>query len=217
MKMNKKKKATIVVIIILLASTIVYFSLPSSTTIHSPTSPTIYNTEPDLNLTFSLSQSSLNKGEGLNITVALFNNESHFLMVNVSDNWPYFLGEQNSMTMGPCGGNLPFGIVILNEDYNLTTYSQGSPLTIYEPGIYMCPVEYPISSYEFLPLSNHTLLISSENPPINYTLESSIFLNGSWFYVGNQLEFRNFSPGIYTVVAADEWGAVQIVHFSVDK
>ncbi len=197
----------IIVVTVVLASAIVYIA-------HS-NSPTIYNTEPNLNLTVSLSQSTLNKGEGLNVSVELFNNESYFFTASVSNNWPYFLGVQTRMTMNPCSLDLPFGIVVLYEYYNLTNYSQGHPLIIYEPGTYACPIIFPVSSYEFLPLSDHALLISSENSPINYTMQSITYVNGSWVYVGNQLEFRNFSSGIYTVVTADEWGEIQIAHFTV--
>ena len=205
----------IIVITVVLTSTIVFFYHLNSTT-KPYTSPAIYNTEPNLNLTLLLSSFTLTKGEGLSISEELFNNESYSFTVAVSNNWPYFQGVQYRMTMDPCPDNLPFGFVILKGDYNLTTYSQGQPLMLYEPNvIYMCPAEFPINSYEFLPFSDHVLILSNVNPPINFTLENSILLNGSWSYVGSKAVFSNFPPGIYTVVAADEWGEIQIAHFSV--
>ncbi|MEM0161308.1 MAG: hypothetical protein QXZ12_04375 [Thermoplasmata archaeon] len=197
----------IIAVTVLLTTTIVYFTRSSSLP--------IYNNEQDLNLSVSLSTSSLNKDEGLNITVNLFNKAPYSLTANLSSNWPYFQGIKNRMTMYPCAGNLPFGFVVLEGYYDLATYSQGQPLLIYKPGIYACPVQYAVSSYVFLPLSDHALLIGSSNPPINMKMQGTAYVNGSWTYSWNQYVFKNFSLGIYTVVAADEWGAVQIAYFTV--
>ena len=46
-------------------------------------------------------------------------------------------------------------------------------------------------------------------------MQYELQLNGYWD--GNPMEAvqDNFNPGVYTVVAGDEWGALVLVHFTV--
>jgi len=53
-----------------------------------------------------------------------------------------------------------------------------------------------------------TLLGISGHTQTTYTFTG----NGYWT---DSSEFKTFEPGVYTVAAADEWGALAIVHFTV--
>jgi hypothetical protein len=40
---------------------------------------------------------------------------------------------------------------------------------------------------------------------------------GYWASNNVGATFTNFEPGVYTVIAGDEWGALVVVHFTVSQ
>jgi hypothetical protein len=47
-------------------------------------------------------------------------------------------------------------------------------------------------------------------------LKDEIGLKGYWTN-DSVSQFNNFDPGVYTVIAGDEWGALVILHFTVSN
>jgi len=45
-------------------------------------------------------------------------------------------------------------------------------------------------------------------------MNAEVQINGYWM-AGQNLNEDNFAPGVYTVVAGDEWGALVVLHFTV--
>ena len=71
--------------------------------------------------------------------------------------------------------------------------------------------------YSFQPSSDAAYLEGGSYSSSNglMKMQYELQLNGYWD--GNPMEAvqDNFNPGVYTVVAGDEWGALVLVHFTV--
>ena len=126
--------------------------------------------------------------------------------------------------MSPCGTlNYTFGIAVFQGNYTTSNFSTGTPLTLYDPHVArLCPTIYGITSYSFESSSDMAAVIEGSNPsPTNSTqqMKYDLTINGYWpddnFSSNSQL--TGFAPGLYTVVAGDEWGAVVVVHFTVSQ
>jgi hypothetical protein len=76
-----------------------------------------------------------------------------------------------------------------------------------------------ISSYVFQPLSDSAAVFQMSESTAVFTAgmnaEFEPAPTGYWASNNVGATFTNFEPGVYTVVAGDEWGAVVVVHFTV--
>jgi hypothetical protein len=71
--------------------------------------------------------------------------------------------------------------------------------------------------YEFKPLSDIAAIFHDGVPPSSGT-DTQILkeLQLSHYWTGsNPATINSFDPGIYTIVAGDEWGALVVLHFTV--
>lgn len=106
------------------------------------------------------------------------------------------------------------GFEVLEGDYGLNNYTSGTALWLQlqpsEIGAEGCssinlPAGEPVSSqdnhYAFSPLSDGNVLSA---PYVGY-----------WTSASDASTYKPFPSGAYTVVAADEWGQVAILHFIV--
>jgi hypothetical protein len=73
-------------------------------------------------------------------------------------------------------------------------------------------------SYNFKPSSNIATLfnVSDPNPQ---TFEMSTTIKATYYWTGHSANSvqHTFDPGVYTVVAGDEWGTLVILHFTVTQ
>ena len=171
-------------------------------------------------LSLSLSLDSMTYKPGKNVSIIL--DETNALStannVLVSDNWPY-----NHLHSDPCDFISPFGIAVFKGDYTSSNFSTATPLTIYDPhATRLCTTNYAINSYSFQPSNDMADIIENSNPnPSNYSqqMKYEVTINGYWpdnnYYSNSRL--TKFSPGVYTVVGGDEWGALVILHFTVSQ
>jgi len=119
--------------------------------------------------------------------------------VSVADSWPSnaslfrWVQELYEENAGMAGYE------ILQGNYGLSNFTQGTALWLQPPPslIGCCAETEPPTSYIFQPLSEANVLSGSY---------PGYFVGGS---------YTPFSPGIYTVLAGDEWGDVAILHFTV--
>jgi hypothetical protein len=78
-----------------------------------------------------------------------------------------------------------------------------------------------ISEYDFGPLGNNASVIGSCDPnPCfnNMPIHVDIAIDSYWVggdSSGNGAVKVNFAPGVYTIVAGDEWGALAFEYFVV--
>jgi hypothetical protein len=99
------------------------------------------------------------------------------------------------------------GYEILQGNYGLNNFTNGTPLWL-QPFPGLSPVQCGLvgvpDTYAFKPLANENV-IGGEYVGFWTDAQSS---NGTAVY-------HPFVPGIYTVVAGDEWGQVAMLHFTV--
>jgi hypothetical protein len=169
-----------------------------------------------LNLSLSLDSATYQPGQQVVIIVDENNTLSKTNKINASEKWPV-----SGLGVGPCGTlNYPFGVAIFQGDYMVANVSSATPLQIYEPGIYHCPMILAgISSYVFQPLSDTAAIFQVPESDAAFTLEIKTEFEpaptGYWASNAPNATLTNFEPGVYTVVAGDEWGALVVVHFTV--
>ena len=153
----------------------------------------------------------------INVTLEVRNTENSFNNVTSEYNFPYF-GSGFHFEMGICNF-LPMGIVVVKGNYTPQNIILAQPLDVYQPGVYSCPADLIVGSYEFLPLSHSAkMYYSYDNPQyIGMTnLSGSVILSGYYTlnsYYGTNSTFHSFLPGPYTVVGADSWGDYVFLHF----
>jgi hypothetical protein len=73
-------------------------------------------------------------------------------------------------------------------------------------------------AYDFKPLSDIEILdYGTNNQDLNnIVLKDEIGLKGYWTN-DSVSQFNNFDPGVYTVIAGDEWGALVVLNFTVSN
>jgi phenolic acid decarboxylase len=76
-----------------------------------------------------------------------------------------------------------------------------------------------VNAYVFQPSSDIASVFYFDsfdpNPDlIDFKISSGITVTGYWLN-GQETTPHNFTPGVYTVVGGDEWGALAVLHFVV--
>jgi len=167
-----------------------------------------------LRLRLSVSPTLVAEGGSVLVNVSLFNTLPT----------PVTLAPGNlNFTVGPCS-QLPLGIGLLSGNYGSGNLSQGQPLDIYQPGYYNCPALFNVAEWSFSPMSDNVTLVSEQPAGTgNYTTLENMWtqpaaaadlkLSGYW-PSSSAGQPTPFGPGVYTLVAEDEWGDIVIVHFS---
>jgi len=190
----------------------------STTTTSTNSNSASVNSISGLSLSLSLDGTTYQPGQEVSITVDEANTLTEINNVPVSNNRPY-----SSLQAAPCDYISPYGIAVFQGNYTTSNFSTGTPLTLYDPHVArLCPTIYGITSYSFESSSDMAAVIEGSNPsPTNSTqqMKYDLTINGYWpddnFSSNSQL--TGFAPGLYTVVAGDEWGAVVVVHFTVSQ
>jgi hypothetical protein len=166
-----------------------------------------------LSLTVSISSTDYQPGSTIVITIDESNTLAQANNVPAGDLWPL-----KGLTLGGCGTlNLPFGLAILQGNYDITNFSSVTPLqALYDMNaMYSCPMLLHVTSYDFEPSSDFAFINSGQDFTSRTQIIYACDVAGSWTGgVGHSI-FGNFTPGIYTVVGGDEWGTVVIEHFTI--
>ena len=171
-----------------------------------------------LSLSLSLDSKTYQSGQQVGIYIDEKNTLSKTNTITTSAKWPV-----SGLGVGPCGVlNYPFGIAVFQGNYTAANVSTATPLQIYEPGIYHCPdILADISSYVFQPLSDTAAVFQMSESTAGFTAEMNAEFEPAptGYWASNEVgaTFTNFEPGVYTVIAGDEWGALVVVHFTVSQ
>jgi hypothetical protein len=136
------------------------------------------------------------------------------------------------------GGSGPVGFELLQGNYGLNNFTSGRALWL-QPSILVSicqgPVWLPPDGYTFEPLSDAAGFFGGRSifPVVVSGTWSTFWLgSGPWggmtAFAGDcpgapplnspsacPLTSKPFAPGVYTVVAGDEWGQVALLHFTV--
>jgi hypothetical protein len=170
-----------------------------------------------LGLTLSLSSMNYHPGAQISITINEKNTLARENNVRVADRWPI-----QGLSLNPCGtGVYPFGMLVLKGYYDAASLVDITPLKIFDPNqILSCVVPGGFVSYDFEPWSGMaaicTTMSAYENTkPAPTDMTTSLTLPGFWVGGCCNATFSSFTPGIYTIVGGDEWGALVILHFTI--
>jgi len=161
-------------------------------------------------LNLSVNTSSFSQGKSLQVYISETNSLSSMNNVTASQNWG------TTFSLGRCSADYPFGILLLKGYYTLENFTQGEKVSLQSPvQNYMC-VRPPFSTsyYHFLPKSDTAVVqVDTGNQTITWPMGTSISITGYWTVQGS---FAPLQHGMYTLVAGDEWGALALLHFSVN-
>jgi len=163
---------------------------------------------------FLSSNSKINEpGQTFAINITEYNYENSTNQVQSQNDWVI-----SGLSVGPCSGNLPFGFSVFVGNYSLQDLSalkQKTGLMLYQPGTYNCPAVFNVQGYIFSPHSNNASIMDDGTIPFG-ALTSVGYFSGSWNTILSWTLFQRLLPGVYTVVAGDEWGDVVLLHFTID-
>ncbi len=155
-------------------------------------------------------------GQPIHIRISVINQKPDYNLVNNSHVFPVFR-EPARFAVAECS-ELPYGIVILSGNYTATNFQHGNPLQLFWPGEVSCPAILAIDQFSFRPYSSSAAMYSNESSPPYLGIASfsaTMNLTGFWTGSNNLAEFHDFYPGVYTVVGADGWSQIYLIHFTV--
>jgi hypothetical protein len=173
-----------------------------------------------LNLSLALDSTIYQPGQPVSIIVDEINTLLKPNKVSASEKWPVA-----GLSVEPCGTlNYPFGMVVFKGNYTSAGISSAIPLDLYGPyAKHSCPrILGSIASYVFQPSSDIADIFQTSESDAAITqmkMNSDVepIPTGYWVRNDTNIYFTDFIPGVYTVVAGDEWGTMVIRHFTVSK
>ena len=196
---------TAIVVVVALATTLSF--APGGTRTTTTVGPTsAYATSPDgLRLTLQISGSQIQQGGSVAINVTETNTNTKPLNQSAKTAWAI-----QGLRMNACYDSVyPFGVAVYKGHYTVDNLSFASRLNLYpfEP----CPllIRY-ISGYHFQPASDMALVLPGSGSSL--PMAAGVIASGN-FTSGDSR--TNFMPGVYTVVAGDEWGSLVFLYFAI--
>jgi hypothetical protein len=165
-----------------------------------------------LSLSLSTDRITYKHGQEVSITFDEKNTLSTTNNVPATDNLP-----SEFMSGFPNDPSFPLGLAVLRGNYTGLNYSTVTPLIIFHPGeVYTgTAIIAAPTSYSFQPFIDVATLNGGDyNSSDAIRLHIEISVNGYWPNKESSSS-RNLEPGVYTVVAGDEWGTLVILHFTV--
>jgi hypothetical protein len=173
-----------------------------------------------LSLSLSLDSTIYQPGQPISIVVDEINTLLKTNKVSASEKWPVA-----GLSVEPCGTlNYPFGVVVYKGNYTSADISSAIPLDLYGPYAgHSCPrLLGSIASYVFQPSNDiadifQTSETNAAITQIKMNSDVEPILTGYWVRNYTNIFFTDFDPGVYTVVAGDEWGTMVVRHFTVSK
>jgi len=103
----------------------------------------------------------------------------------------------------------------------MNNYTTGKALSLFNTSTeYTCTVNTLPVNFLFQPSSDNASVYIGHQ--FRYNETSSVSFSGSGYWSGGansptSAAFNSFGPGEYTVLGADEWGNVLILHFTVSN
>ena len=173
-----------------------------------------------LSLSLSLDSTIYQPGQPISIVVDEINTLLKTNKVSASEKWPVA-----GLSVEPCGTlNYPFGVVVYKGNYTSADISSAIPLDLYGPYAgHSCPrLLGSIASYVFQPSNDIADIFQTSETNAAITqmkMNSDVEPTPTGYWIRNDMNifFTDFDPGVYTVVAGDEWGTMVVRHFTVSK
>jgi len=158
-----------------------------------------------LELQASLNATEVASGETVQVSLSEFNTLPTLNNVSASNDWAA------QVALGACKNvyDQPFGIAVYYGQVDERNISQGRQVSIFP--LTACPMYIRlVTGYEFQPGSDLALILPNSGAapsPLTGSVVVSLVFNGA--------QSQPLPAGSYTVVAADEWGAIAFVYFQV--
>ena len=162
-----------------------------------------------LQLTLSVNTSTFSQGESIQIVANEYNTMSTANNVAAENNWGI-----SGLALGPCKNIFvqPFGVALFQGRFTAQNISQATALEIY-PRV-PCPLFIrQITGYLFLPDSINAAVLPGGDISAPTAMSGEVTIT-SIFTQGTQS--HPLDTGIYTIVAGDEWGAVEFLYVNVE-
>ena len=166
-----------------------------------------FNNQGALGFGASVNATGISQNQTLRVDVSVKNGIDFSNRVPLSGDW-----KVQNLSMGPCASYYayPYGIAVYQGRYALDNLSSATQVDIYYPGVIFCPTNVLTGTDTFV-----------FNPQQN--MSSYVDLRGYWTTGetpqpgggSTQGVLHPFLPGVYTVVAGDEWGHVKVLYFQV--
>ena len=156
-----------------------------------------------LDLLVGMNTSVILPGQSLQVNLSEFNTLPKVNNVSAGGDWAMQVG------LGSCRNEYvqPFGIAVYSGHVDSGNVSQAQALNIFP--VVPCPMYVRlVTGCEFQPQSDLATVLPSTGTPS--PLVGSVVLSGT--YTSQTVALN---PGAYTVVAADEWGAMAFLYFQV--
>ena len=164
-----------------------------------------------LSVSLATDRTTYQPGQSVSITVDEKNLLSTTNDIPAADNLP-----PEFRSGFPNDPSFPLGLAVLRGNYTGANYSTAAPLIIYDPNkVYNGTTAAAPTAYSFSPFIDVAILKGGDyNSSDAIRLHIQISVNGYWSD-NESASFNNFEPGIYTIVAGDEWGTLVALHFAV--
>ena len=170
-----------------------------------------------LTLTITVESTDYHPGDTISITSDEINTLAKNNLVPAEDSWAdnnLILGFSTDTTLSI----YPFGLSILKGYYDKSDYTSVIPLeSLYDNNaIYLGGPPEQMISYDFEPSSDVAIpkaYRSGDFSPIRMSHTNTI--TGFWVGTFGHSTYSDFTPGTYTIIGGDMWGAVAILHFTV--
>jgi len=209
--MRNRSIAFVLVVLVIGGLGVGYYIYQASSPPNTGVASTTYlASNPDLGirLVISLSASKIHPGGSVNYTASVYNTRPSENNVSSASNWAI-----PSLVTTPCGPtDSPIAYAILKGHYDSGNISK-APSNDY--GMMCTTVMGGVTVYSFRPTSDIASVIGSCNPNPCFTRPISTWRPFSQYPVGSGFNWEEFTTGVYTVVAEDEWGDIALASFTV--
>ena len=163
------------------------------------------------NLDLTLNSTQVSPGGAVNITASAVSTDAAINNVTAQDTWGV---DSSSLWASAC--YMPVAVGIMKGDYGSDNYTQGTLLEVGSGAVSCSP---PAPTYFAFEPRTSTALVAIDGKPEFWTIRTSYVFSskdlegtpaGATTVSGGGL-----APGVYTVIAADEWGDVLLTNFQV--
>lgn len=157
----------------------------------------------DFTLNIQLNETSVAPGSALAVSAWLNSTASRPNNVTAASSWA--VGPEGLWTR-PCTSGWPLGVGVMKGYFSSENYTLGSLVRFPEP-LLSCPVTAGTPSFFVLQPHGTVALADMGTSAVRWDLRSAlVVVPGS---------LPGLQAGVYTAVAADEWGDVALTHFRV--
>lgn len=152
-----------------------------------------------------INATQLGPNQYLEISAWVNNTSSQILNVTAGSNWPL---DENGLWGKLCTSGWPIGIGVMRGFYTNYNYTLGTLVPLPRP-LVSCPVSSATPQYFLIERYSSEAIASVNGTLERWDLQSNLVF-GSTAFGHDRLE------GVYTVVAADEWGDVAFLYFTTN-